>query len=250
MFIQSTKGASVNRIKGIILGPSGVGKTFLASTAGPKTLLVSAESGHLTLNKFDIPMIDLTVDKAEDGKLISLDDSGRYQKLLKVFDWLKTDEAKKQFNTIVIDGITEMGGIVIRMLEKTEKYSSQKMAKPRYGEYTKRMTNLILGFRDLPYYNIWFTALVEHKEDIDEKTQKVIKRYPATVLMPGQKIPEALPSFFDEILYYGIKGEKRYILTQATDEAFAKDRSGNLEKYEKPNLSEIAKKIKGDVKHG
>lgn len=247
MFIESTKGASADRIKGVILGPSGVGKTYLASTAGPNTLLISAESGHLTLNKFDIPMIDLTVDK-QDDKVMSLDEAGRYQKLLKVFDWLKTEQASKKFKTIYVDGITELGGIVIRMLEKSEKFGSQKMAKPRYGEYTKKMTNLILGFRDLPYYNIWFTALVEHKEDVDEKSQKVIRRHPASVLMPGQKIPENLPAFFDEILYYGIKGDKRYILTQATDEAFAKDRSGNLEKFEKPNLAEIAMKIKGEVK--
>lgn len=246
MLIQSTKGASVDRIKGIILGASGVGKTFLASTFGEpgKTLLISVESGHLTLNNFDIPMIDVTTD-TKDGQTITLNDAQRYEKIIKILAWLKGEDARKRFKNIYVDGISEIGNVVIRKYENDSYWGQSKMLKPRYAEYTKTMTNLIVEFRDLPFYNVWFTALVEQKQDRDEKTGQVIKSYPASILMPGAKIPENVPAFFDEVLYYGMKGEKRYLLTQATDEAFAKDRSGRLDKFEKPNLAEVSNKIKG-----
>ena len=243
MFIQSTKGASSERLKILIMGPSGVGKTFLASTIGEPTLVISAEAGHLTLNEFDLDMIDLSTEKDKDGKIVYLDEAGRYQKLLRLFEWLQTDEPRKKYKWIYFDSITEVGGIVIRMLEKDSKYSAAKMTMPRYGEYTKKMIALILSYRDIPFYNIAFTGLVENKGDDGAKA-------PATILLPGTKLPENLPAFFDEVFYYGIKRDgnedKRYLLTTATAEAYAKDRSGKLSKFEKPNLADIAKKIRGE----
>lgn len=245
MLIQSTKGASSDRLKFLVMGPSGVGKTHLASTIGEPTLLISAEAGHLTLNEFDIDMIDLSIDQDDQGKTVYLDEKGRYQKLLKVFNWLKTEEPRKKYKWVYFDSVTELGGIVIRMLEKDPRFSAAKMTMPRYGEYTKIMTSLILNIRDLPFYNVVFTGLVELKEHDGVKD-------PASILLPGAKLPESLPAFLDGVFYYGIKRDgkedKRYLLTTATSEAYAKDRSGKLNKYEKPNLAEIAKKIKGEKK--
>jgi hypothetical protein len=190
-------------------------------------------------------MIDLSLAQDNDGKTGYLDEKGRYQKLLKVFDWLKGDEPRKKYKWVYFDSITEVGGIVIRMLEKDPRFSRAQMTMPRYGEYTKIMTSIILGFRDLPFYNVVFTGLVEQKEDDGAKA-------PASILLPGSKIPENLPAFFDEVLYYGIKRDgkedKRYLLTTATSEAYAKDRSNKLDKYEKPDLKQIANKIRGEKK--
>lgn len=246
MKIQSTKNASNDRLKMVVVAESGNGKTFQATTIGEPLLFISVESGHLTLKDFDIPMVDITTD--DNGEL--LDDRQRYERLLDVYRELKTAESRKLYKWIYIDGITEIANIVIRMLEENEAFSGHSKLLKRYGEYTNIMSKIILMFRDLPYYNVVFTALAEEKVDKDKKTGDVLKRYPLTVLMPGTKIPENVPAYFDEVLYLGCQTEKdgekkRYFLTEATSKALAKDRSGRLEKFEKPNLGEIAKKIKG-----
>ena len=55
--IKSTKDIALDHgIKCVVYGFSGVGKTVLCSTA-PKPIVLSAESGLLSLSKVDIPYI-------------------------------------------------------------------------------------------------------------------------------------------------------------------------------------------------
>jgi hypothetical protein len=88
-----------------------------------------------------------------------------------------------------------------------------------------------------------FTALA--KSDKDELSRKIM-----AVDLQG-KISEQLPGYFDEVFYYEVtdtedKQKLRHLVTQPSDKFVAKDRSGKLDLYEKPNLSFIAQKIKGE----
>ena len=48
-----------NGIKLLVHGPSGAGKTSLCSTTGEPTVIISAESGLLSLRGHDIPVIEV-----------------------------------------------------------------------------------------------------------------------------------------------------------------------------------------------
>ena len=49
--INSTSDVEIERIVGLVVGQSGIGKTFLVSTLEGKTLVASAEGGLLCLKK-------------------------------------------------------------------------------------------------------------------------------------------------------------------------------------------------------
>lgn len=240
MLITSTKNAGVDRIKTLIMGPYGVGKTYLASTIGEPTLLISAESGHLTLSSFDIDMIDMGVDV--NGDVIAKEH--RFDYLFKViYPFLLKKETREKYKWIYIDSLTEIGDNCLEKLEADSRFSASKMTQARFGEYTKQMQNVIKLFRDIPYYNVVFTAISDEGLDSEGKQKKY------KPLMPAQKLPDKIGMYFDEVFYMGIKsdkeGDKRYLQTQGTELIPAKDRSTKLNKFERPDLGVIAKKIRG-----
>jgi hypothetical protein len=60
-----------------------------------------------------------------------------------------------------------------------------------------------------------------------------------------------LPGYFDFVFHYHTfedeTGQKqRALITQPTDKIVAKDRSGKLSDMEKPNLNDIANKVRGN----
>lgn len=235
MKLTSTKSMGVNRLKILIYGRAGIGKTTLASTLPGRTLIVSAESGLLSVSKFDIPVFDITVD--DEGFSIPI--TKRFEKLREVLKYLETDEAIKSYDNIFIDSLTEISQNLIEKLQ-IEMPDSKETIK-MWGEYAKTMKAFVKAFRDLPYYNVIFSAL--EKEDQDEFKRKFIR-----INVQGS-ISNDLPAFFDEVFYYtSIENkedstEERTLITQGSSRVIAKDRSGKLNPFEVPNLSMIFKKI-------
>jgi phage nucleotide-binding protein len=233
MKIQNTMNYSSNKLKILIYGESGVGKTSLAKTITDKTLIISAEAGLLSLNDSNIDVIDITQDN--DGKPILKEK--RIQRLVEAYQYLLTDECKKKYQWIFIDSLTEISQAMIDSLNV--EFPERKDSLVLYGENSKRMNSLIKSFRDIPFYNVVFTALPEI--DKDENGFRF-----TTVQMVGS-IAKKLPAFFDEVFYLFINDEaERLLLCEKSDKVIAKDRSGKLDRLEKPNLAQIARKIKGE----
>lgn len=239
MLIQSTKNASNNRLKFLIYGRPGVGKTSLTKTIGEPTLIVSAEAGHLVLSDADIDMIDMSTN--DKGDL--LDKAQRFARLLDIYKYIQTDVPRKKYKWLVLDSLTEIADNLVDNLDTQERFQNPKMVLLKWAEYTRQMESLIKAFRDIPYFNVIFTAISDESKD-EAGTKDKTK-----VLLKGQKFPEKVGMYFDEYFYMGIQSQKeedkRYLLTQATSNIEAKDRSGKLSKYEEPNIAKIAAKIRG-----
>jgi len=235
MKILNTKTVSQSQIKALIYGAPGSGKTTLAATINRPTLIVSAESGLLSLIGTDIDVIDLTVD--DDGKPISKDQ--RVKKLREVYQFLNTDEARKKYEVVFIDSLTEIN---LNMLEALNlQYPDRKDSLVMYGELAKNMRGLISLFRDLPHYSVIFTALDEtEKDDNGFRFQ--------TIQLVGS-FAAKIAGYFDEVFYLNVdKDSKRHLLTNKTDRVIAKDRSGKLDAIEAPVLDVIFDKILGERK--
>lgn len=240
MQFRSTKSYGSNQIKMLVYGQPGVGKTTLATTTEEPTLVISAESGLLSIADHDLSYLDVTQD--EQGNKLS-SSTAKMDRIQQVAQFLASEEGRKQFTWIVIDSLTEIGQIVYESIKESDaKFKDPKNNLQLWGMYGERMRALIKFFRDLPGYNVVFTALA--KSEKDELNRKIM-----AVDLQG-KISEQLPGYFDEVFYYEVtdteeKEKLRHLVTQPSDKFVAKDRSGKLGIYEKPNLKLIAQKIKG-----
>lgn len=224
MQLTTTKGLHASKVKAIVYADSGMGKTTLLGTLPEdKTLIVSAESGLLCLNDKDIAVVEI---KAW-GDLQEV-----YKNLTKNPEWA-------HFEYVALDSLTELSDKLVFTLENLPEFRDPKMALKMWGEYSKRMTATIKAFRDLDK-SVVFTALPEDVLDGGVVTKKPF--------IKGSAVQKMLNSYFDEVFYLCIdeSSDSRHLQTQPSTSATAKDRSGKLNAYEQPNLTDIINKIKGD----
>ena len=206
--------------KVLTYGKAGTGKTHLISTVN-NPIVLSAESGLLTLRRFQIPYIVIKT----------------RQDVANVFQWLSTDPSARQFTTVCIDSLTEIADIFLAEIK-----ASCKDGRQQYGMLADQMNQVIRDFRDLNF-DVYMSAQQEF--DKDNYTGMMINR----AKMPGKQLGASLPYFFDEVFQLGTattpQGQSyRVLKTQGDPANDAKDRSGNLAPIEEPHLGKIFTKIK------
>ena len=219
--LKSTKDAALDGIKILVHGPAGACKTSLCATTGEPTVIISAESGLLSLRGFDIPVIEV---KALD-------------QLYEAYDFVVNTEEGQSFKWICLDSISEIAEVVLNHEKKVAKDPRQA-----YGALAEKMTDLIRAFRDLPGRNVYFSCKQERAKD---EQSGAMLYYPA---MPGNMLKQGVGYFFDEV--FALRVEKdadgnptRWLQTSRDYNYEAKDRSGSLDMFESPDLSAIAAKI-------
>jgi hypothetical protein len=201
-----------------------MGKTVLCATA-PTPIILSAESGLLSLRKFKIPVVVIK----------NVDD------LTQAYEFVANHPQGKSFETVCIDSLTEIAEQVLNNAKRQVKDPRQA-----YGELIEKMQTAIRLFRDLPGRNVYMSAKMEPMKD---EMTGIITYGPS---MPGAKLGPSLPYFFDEVFRLGINktpnGEQyRFLQTQPEMQYIAKDRSGALDPIEAPNLSNVFSKIKQGI---
>lgn len=237
-FTTSSRASANQGVKVLIYGSAGIGKTVLNATA-PSPVLISAESGMLSLKKknlerlfgvnnphvtYDIPTIEIqTVDDLRDA-----------------YEWCARSSEAKQFQTVEIDSLSEIAEVVLNNAKRQVKDPRQA-----YGELIEKMETLIRLFRDLPNRHVYMSAKMEPTKD---ELTGVVKFGPS---MPGSKLGPKLPYYFDEVFRLGVNKDPqgkdyRFLQTQPDFQYEAKDRSGSLQPLEQPFLTTIFNKILGD----
>lgn len=219
--ITSTKDVSTDGVKALVYGKAGIGKTTLMATA-PSPIILSAEAGLLSLAGQDIPVIE----------------TKSVQDIYDAYEFLTESEESKKYETICLDSITEIGEVLLSQLKKVS-----KDPRKAYGDLADELGGLIRRFRDIKGKNVVFSAKQVRITDDDTG----ITSYYAA--MPGKTLLNALPFFFDEVLYMTLMQDEdgtsyRVLKTQPEFGHDAKDRSGKLNIIEEPNLTKIFNKIK------
>lgn len=222
MGLKSTKASTSTNINFIVYGLSGSGKTTLINTL-PNPLIISSESGLLSLSGVDLPYIEIKTmaDLKEAYKFVAASD----------------------YESVAIDSISEVAEVVLQH----EKDTPGKDNKPRnlmqaYGSMADQMVAIIRAFRDLPK-NVYMSAKCE--KDTDETGRMLF-----SPSMPGKKTSQNIPYLFDEVLALRVEKDQngntvRCLQCQPDGIWLAKDRSGKLASWEAPDLGAIINKIRG-----
>jgi phage nucleotide-binding protein len=214
-------GAHTSFLNILVYGAAGSGKTSLIKTL-PNPIILSAESGLLSIADSDIPYIEID----------SID------MLKEAYSWLADSDEAKGFESVALDSISEIGEVCLGAEKKVAKDPRQA-----YGAMGEIMGDIIRAFRDIPDRHVYFSAKVEKSTD---ESGRVL--YAPS--MPGAKVGQSLPYFFDEVLALRVEKDAEGVIQRAlmcdSDGLWqAKDRSGKLDPWEAPDLGAIIAKIRG-----
>lgn len=218
MKFTSTKDVANKNACMLIAGESGIGKTYLARTLEEKdTLIVSAESGLMSLTGTDIKVAEVE----------SMDDT------LKIIEQMK--EGKLPFKNIYFDSLTE---ILDQYVAELKLRYSRKDAFPMWDDYMSRAVYIIKAARDCSY-NTFFTCLTKQDKDGLEMVD--------VFDFAGKSLRDKVKSYFDIVIHYKMHEMEdksiRAFITSNELSNLSKDRSGILNKIEKPHLGELLTKI-------
>jgi len=221
--IQSTSDVSSKQgIKALVYGDAGVGKTVLCSTA-PNNIILSAESGLLSLRKHKLPYINIDT----------------YKDLEEAYMWaIKSNEAKN-FQTISLDSISEIAEVLL-----VDAKSKTRDGRKAFFDMQETIIALIKSFRDIPEKNVYFSA---KQAVVRDGTTGAMFFGPS---MPGQATAPQLPYLFDEVFQLTVfvdpatNVETRALRCKKDNQYQAKDRSGNLDPWEPADLNHIFNKIR------
>lgn len=219
MQIQSTKDIHSTGVKILGYGMSGSGKTSLIRTL-PKPIILSAESGLLSLSQFDLPYIEIK----------TIND------LREAYTWLTKSKEAADFQSVAIDSLSEIAEVVL-----AHEKSINKDGRAAYGEMQAQMNDILRAFRDLPGRHVYMTAKCEKAQD---ETGRMLY----SPMMPGNKLAQNIPYMLDEVLALRVEKDPegnpvRSLQTTPDGLWLAKDRSGKLSQWESPDLGQIINKI-------
>jgi len=202
----------------------------------PSPILISAESGLLSLRKSNLERIfgagHAAIDY--DVKVIKVKD---VTDLTAAHQWCEAHAWSNGFRSVGLDSISEILEVILANAKKVH-----KDPRKAYGDLQDEGLDLVRKFRDLPGLNVCVAAKMEATKD---EMSGITKYGPGA---PGSKVGPALPYFFDEV--FGLRMNKdgdgkdyRYLMTQPDIQYEAKDRSGMLAPMEYPHLGAVFNKI-------
>lgn len=250
-------------VKALIAGPAGVGKTSLLRTLDPKTtLFVDLEAGDLSVQ--DVPadtMRPKTWTECQDlaaflaGPNPALPaaacySQAHYDRVLAEMGG--TAKELEKYDTYFIDSITVAGRLCFRWAtQQPEAFNDKGKADTRgaYGLHGREMIAWLSQLQHARAKNVIFVSILEKiTDDFNVATWQL--------QIDGSKTGRELPGIVDQVITYQLvkfdenePAERCLICQQPNDWAYpAKDRSGRLDTFEKPDLGELIAKITAPAK--
>lgn len=254
-------------IKGVILGPSGIGKTSLLWTLdAPSTLFIDLEAGDLAIDGWQGTSIDVRK-AARDLNLptwefmralacwiggpnpaVAADQAYSEAHYKFVCEHFGDAAALDKFQTVFFDSITVASRVCFAWCQTQPRAYSEKTGKPdirgAYGLLGQEMVGLLTQLQHARGKSVWFVGILD-------KVKDDFGRLNWEPQIDGGATARALPGIVDQVISmvevdFGEAGKHRAFVTQTLNEWGypAKDRSGQLEPVEEPHLGRVMEKIR------
>jgi hypothetical protein len=246
-------------IKGILLGPAGIGKTSLLHTLDPATtLFVNAEAGELSVQDWPGDMVRLrTWSEARNLAVLvggpnpgyaeaDVYGPGHYQAAKDILGGLD------KYETVFIDSITEASRLCFAWSRVQPEAMSEKTGKPdtrgAYGLLGREMVEWLKQFQHAPRVNVWLVGLLNAVKDDFGRISNVMQ-------IEGSKTALEAPGITDQLIsMVQMQPEegapyRAFVCHAVNPWGYpAKDRSGRLDLIEEPHLGRLMSKITGPKK--
>lgn len=237
----------------LITGASGLGKTSLMKSlpySPEEILLIAADPGQMALKAVPEEMLK----KKNLPEYLGRDFTSVHYLAPKTQEEFREaalyvqKEAHKRFKMVVVDGLDEVGEDALRFYKDKQRGMSKPNMMVAYGEMADNMEALMSMILDAPMSSIFITHL-------DECEPGGTHRYGPR--FPGKQLSLKIPDKFDEIwclrmgrLSAQDKVAQRVLQTRPDidPQYLTKDRSGALDDFERPNLTDMMNKVFSTVK--
>lgn len=213
-------------VKSVVFGSPGSGKTPLVNTA-PRPVLLVTEPGMLSMRGSSVPAWE-----AYSAPLIT-----------EFFEWFMKSREAANFDTLGIDSISNIAEIIL-----AEELAKVKHGMKAYGNMSERTMKICNDLYYMPQKHI---VMIAKQGLIENGRQTILQNGEVTYepimqkrpFFPGKDLNVKVPHLFDNVLHLGeatVPGQPkpvRALRTKEIAEVFARDRSGNLNELEQPDLS-------------
>lgn len=254
-------------IKGLLLGPSGVGKTSQLRTLDPATtLFVDLEAGGLSIAGWEGDRLDVFAEAQRMGAPVWeiarglacwLGGPSPFASAGKTYsaeDWKIMCEAfgdpapvLEKYQTIFVDSITVASRACFAWCQTQPEAFSEKTGKPdirgAYGLLGREMVGWLTQWQHIPGKNVWMVGILDRvKDDYGRAEWKP--------QIMGAGTAQAMPGIVDQIVsMVEMKDEsgapyRAFVCHTLNPDGYpAKDRSSRLDMIEEPNLGKLLAKI-------
>lgn len=234
---QNLADVTTTHWKGVIYGGPGVGKTvFCASSANMRTFVFDVDNGLNSANAY-LTRHGMDKSRVKFHQVVTPAD------FYEAFDWLKIHIA--DFDLVVVDTATELQRILLRSVMDSNKHT---LADQRdWGAILTMMENITFHFRNLPAHVIFCAHEMAKADDTDGGSPQQLR----PSFQGAYKVEYA--KHFGFIGRYVLSNQKnkdtgelklvRALRFGADPLCHSKDRSGNLNGWEVPDLDAIFDKF-------
>lgn len=245
----------------LIVGPTGVGKTWLLHTLDPATtLFADVEAGSLAVQDLAIDTVhprtwpqcrDLAVYLAGANPAVPADavyGQKHFNAVVNEFDGPEgAVRYATRYATFFFDSLTAAGRLCFdwasRQPEAFSERSGKRDLRGAYGLHAREMCAWLLHLQQARALNIVLIGILETITDDFNRTEHRLQ-------MEGARVSRELPAIIDAVIsmhwvnFGDDKLTRSFICTSPNPWQFpAKDRSGRLDQIEEPHLGKLFTKL-------
>lgn len=246
-FVWSTVGELCGAdagVKMLVYGNAGMGKTVLMATLPMPFIILSTENGLLSLSVKNLTKIFIglgmdesdAIERAEEVKKQRVIVIRNGVQLRKAYEWLLSHI--DEFRSLGWDSASETAECMLNAAKAVKADGRQA-----YGEVADLISDYFRKMRDhLPGKHV---CVVAKEGSVKDEMTGAVMRGPD---FPGKQLGPQSPYWMDEtfVVRAGLDESNipyRYLQTQPNEQYVAKDRSGALDQYERPDLSYLIDKM-------
>jgi hypothetical protein len=253
--------AETRGVKGVIFGPSGIGKTSLLWTLeASTTLFFDLEAGDLAIEGMLIDVVrprtwkecrDFAVFIGGPNPALRPEQPYSQAHFDEVCGRFGDPRVLAKYDTVFIDSITVAGRLCFQWCRGQPEAHSEKTGKPdvrgAYGLHGREMIGWLTHLQHTRGKNVWFVGILDEKRD--DFNRKVF-----VPQIDGSKTGLELPGIVDQVITMASlpdelnRPQRAFVCQTLNPWGYpAKDRSGRLDLVEEPHLGRLMEKIRGPL---